>query len=134
MVAAFKGENGMKTYFTRDHEWISVEGTIGTVGITEYAVGQLGDITFIELPSVGKAVRQSEILCAVESVKAASDIYAPLSGKVTEVNRTLESEPEIVNLGPEGQGWIARLAVEDLSEVEKLMVRTEYDEFLRGLE
>lgn len=134
MVAALKGENVMKTYFTRDHEWISVEGTIGTVGITEYAVGQLGDITFIELPSVGKAVRQSEILCAVESVKAASDIYAPLSGKVTEVNRALESEPEIVNQGPEGQGWIARLAVEDLSEVEKLMVRTEYDEYLRGLE
>jgi len=124
----------MKTYLTRDHEWISVEGTIGTVGITAYAVGQLGDITFIELPSVGKAVRQSEILCAVESVKAASDIYAPLSGKVTEVNRALESEPEIVNQGPEGHGWIARLAVEDLSEVEKLMVRTEYDEYLRGLE
>lgn len=133
MIAVFKGENGMETYFTRDHEWISVEGTTGTIGITEYAVGQLGDITFIELPSVGKVVRRSEIFCAVESVKAASDIYAPLSGMVTEVNRTLESEPEIVNRSPEGQGWIAKVAVEDLSEVDKLMGRTEYDEYVRGL-
>lgn len=123
----------METYFTRDHEWICVEGSIGTVGITDYAVRQLGDITFIELPSVGKPVRQSEILCAVESVKAASDIYAPLDGKVTEVNRRLESEPEIVNQSPEGEGWIARLEVEDMSGAKNLMGRTEYDEYVRGL-
>jgi glycine cleavage system H protein len=123
----------METYFTRDHEWIRVEGAIGTVGITGYAVEQLGDITFIELPSVGKAVRQSEMLCSVESVKAASDIFAPLTGKVIEVNRMLESAPEIVNQSPEGEGWIARLEVGDLSGVKNLMSRTDYDEYVRGL-
>jgi glycine cleavage system H protein len=123
----------METYFTKDHEWIRVEGTIGIFGITGYAVEQLGDITFIELPSVGKAVRQSEMLCSVESVKAASDIFAPLTGKVIEVNRMLESAPEIVNQSPEGEGWIARLEVGDLSGVKNLMSRTDYDEYVRGL-
>lgn len=123
----------MDTYFTREHEWVRVDGAIGAVGITAYAVEQLGDITFIELPIIGKAVRQSGMLCSVESVKAASDIYAPLSGTVIEVNRALDAAPEIVNQSPEGEGWIARMEVEDLSEVKNLMCRSVYDEYVRGL-
>ncbi len=123
----------METYFTREHEWIRVEGAVGTVGITAYAVEQLGDITFVELPAVGRAVSQSGMLCTIESVKAASDIYAPLTGKVVEVNGALETAPEIVNRSPEGEGWIARLEVEDLSGVSNLMSRTEYDQYVREL-
>lgn len=123
----------MEIYFTREHEWIRVEGTIGTVGITAYAVEQLGDITFIELPVLGKAVRQTGMLCSVESVKAASDIYAPLTGKVIEVNHALDSAPEIVNRSPESEGWIARMEVEDLSGAKNLMCRSDYDEYVRGL-
>ncbi|MEA5112616.1 MAG: glycine cleavage system protein GcvH [Geobacteraceae bacterium] len=123
----------MEIYFTREHEWIRIEGTVGTVGITAYAVEQLGDITFIELPPIGKSVCRSGMLCSVESVKAASDIFAPLTGKVIEVNRTLDTAPEIVNQSPEGEGWISRMEVEDLSEVKNLMCRSDYDEYLRGL-
>jgi len=124
----------MEVYFTREHEWIRVEGGIGTVGITAYAVDQLGDITFVELPKPGKTVGKSEVLCAVESVKAASDVYAPLSGRVAEVNRSLETEPEILNRGPEEEGWMVRLELAALDETAGLLTRPEYEAYLRGLE
>ena len=124
----------MDVYFTREHEWVRIEGRIGIVGITPYAVEQLGDITFVELPKQGKEVRKSDVLCAIESVKAASDIYAPLSGRVTEVNAALDAEPEIVNRSPEEEGWMARMELADPDEVKGLMTRPEYEDYLGGLE
>ena len=124
----------MDTYFTREHEWIRINGATGIVGITGYAAEQLGDITYVELPKVGREVRQSEILCAIESVKAASDIYAPLSGRVTEVNDTLDTEPEIVNRSPEEEGWLVRMEITDPAGLRSLLSREEYDEYVRGIQ
>jgi glycine cleavage system H protein len=124
----------MYTYFTREHEWIRINGTTGIVGITGYAAEQLGDITFVELPKVGREVRQSEVLCAIESVKAASDIYAPLSGKVAEVNSALDTEPEIVNRSPEEEGWLVRIEIADPDGLKSLLTREEYDDYVRGLQ
>ena len=124
----------MDVFFTRDHEWIRINGGIGPVGITDYAVQQLGDITFVELPKQGKEIKRSDVLCAVESVKAASDVYAPLSGWVTEVNAALDDQPEIVNRSPEEEGWMARMELADPDEARGLMTRREYDEYVRGLE
>ena len=121
------------TFFTKEHEWVQVDGTTGTVGITDYAAHQLGDITFVELPAVGKTVRQFEVLCAIESVKAASDIYAPVSGKVLAVNGKLNDSPEIVNASPEAEAWMARLEIADPSETSRLMTRQQYDEYTKGL-
>jgi glycine cleavage system H protein len=124
----------MDTYFTREHEWIRINGTTGIVGITAYAADQLGDITYVELPKVGREVRQSDILCTIESVKAASDIYAPLSGKVTEVNSALDSEPEIVNRSPEEEGWLVRMEITEPDGLKSLLLREEYDDYVRGLQ
>ena len=121
------------TYYTKEHEWVKLEGSIATVGITAYAAHQLGDVTFVELPATGKTVKQFEVLCAIESVKAASDIYAPVSGKVVSVNEALESTPEIVNESAEEAAWIACIEIADGSEVGSLMSRAEYDEYLKGL-
>ena len=124
----------METYYTKEHEWVKVKEGIASVGITDYAAHQLGDITFVELPQVGKRVKQSEALCGIESVKAASDIYAPLSGKVVKVNDALEDKPEIVNESAEEAGWIAWIEPADLKELENLLNRQQYDDYLRGLE
>lgn len=124
----------MDTYFTREHEWIRIDGAIGIVGITGYAAEQLGDITYVELPKVGREVRQSEILCSIESVKAASDIYAPLSGKVLEVNITLDNEPEIVNRSSEEEGWLVRMEISEPDGLKSLLTREDYDEYVRGLQ
>jgi glycine cleavage system H protein len=121
------------TFFTKEHEWVKIDGNIGTVGITDYAAHQLGDITFVELPSIGKTVKQFEVLCAIESVKAASDIYAPVSGKVTSVNEALNTSPEVVNASPEGDAWMARMEMTDPTETSKLMSREQYDEYKKGL-
>ena len=123
----------MDYYFTKEHEWIRIDGLNGTVGITAYAVEQLGDITFVELPRPGREAKQSEVLCAIESVKAASDIYAPVSGKVIAVNEQVESGPEIVNQSPEEEGWLVRLEVADPGELKNLMNREQYEEYLGGL-
>ena len=123
-----------ETYYTKEHEWVKVKEGIASVGITEYAAHQLGDITFVELPQVGKQVKQSEALCGIESVKAASDIYAPLSGKVVKVNDALEDKPEIVNESAEEAGWIAWIEPADLKELGNLLNRQQYDDYLRGLE
>lgn len=123
-----------ETYYTKEHEWVKVKEGVASIGITEYAAHQLGDITFVELPQVGKQVKQFEVLCGIESVKAASDIYAPLSGKVTKVNDALEEAPEIVNESAEDAGWLALIEPTDLKELGNLMNRAQYDDYVRGLE
>lgn len=123
----------MQVLYTKEHEWIRIDGSTGTVGITEYAVGQLGDITFVELPKTGKEVKQFEVLCGIESVKAASDIYAPLGGRVVLVNDALDEHPEIINEDAEEKGWIAKIEITDPKETEKLLSRQEYEEYVRGL-
>jgi glycine cleavage system H protein len=123
-----------ETYYTKEHEWVKIKEGVASVGITEYAAHQLGDVTFVELPQAGKNVKQFEVLCAIESVKAASDIYAPVSGKVTRVNEALNDAPEIVNESAEDAGWMVFLEPADLNELKNLMNRQAYDDYLRGLE
>jgi glycine cleavage system H protein len=107
--------------YTKDHEWIRVEGDTGTVGITDYAQGELGDIVFVELPSVGKTVKQHESFGTIEAVKAVSDLYAPVSGAILEVNNELATTPEIVNKEPYGSGWMMKIKLSNPSELEPLM-------------
>lgn len=121
-------------YYTKEHEWINIEDNVGYVGITEYAQSSLGDITYIELPIVGEEVEQFEEFVSVESVKAASDIYAPMSGKVIEVNDALESEPSIINKDCYDKGWIAKIDIAELDETENLMTGEEYRSFLESVE
>ena len=123
----------MPRYYTKDHEWIDTDGAAGTVGITDYAQGQLGDITFIELPEVGASQGKGDAACVVDSVKAASDVYAPVGGEITEANAALEGEPELVNTDPEGAGWLFRLTLADAGELEGLMDKAAYDEYVAGL-
>jgi glycine cleavage system H protein len=123
----------MPRYFTQDHEWIDVDGNVGTVGITDYAQSQLGDITYVDLPAEGSTVAKGEAPCVVDSVKAASDVYAPVSGTVTEANAALEGEPELVNAQAETGGWLFRLTLSDAGELEGLMDRAAYDAYVAGL-
>jgi glycine cleavage system H protein len=123
-----------ETYYSREHEWVTIKDGLACIGITEYAANQLGDVTFVELPQMGKRVKQFEMLCAIESVKAASDIYAPVSGKVVKVNDVLEETPEIVNESAEDAGWIAWIEMDDKTELGNLMNRRDYDDYVRGLE
>jgi glycine cleavage system H protein len=116
-------------YFTQDHEWISVDGPIATVGITDFAQGQLGDVVFVELPAAGTQVAKGKEAAVVESVKAASDVYAPVSGQVTEANPALEGEPALVNTSAQGEGWFFKLTLSDPSELEGLMDREAYQAF-----
>jgi glycine cleavage system H protein len=116
-------------YFTQEHEWISVEGDTATVGITDFAQAQLGDVVFVELPAAGTQVQKGKEAAVVESVKAASDVYAPVSGEVTEANAALEGDPSLVNSAPEGEGWFFRLRLSDTSQLEGLMDRGAYQAF-----
>jgi glycine cleavage system H protein len=116
----------MTTYYTKDHEWIEVEGGSATVGITDFAQGQLGDIVFVELPAAGKTVEKGADAAVVESVKAASDVYSPVTGTVTESNPALEEDPALVNSAPEGAGWFFKLTLADPAELEGLMDADEY--------
>jgi glycine cleavage system H protein len=120
-------------YFTKEHEWVKVEGKSGKVGISDHAAHELGDITFVELPKPGKSVKQFEVLAAIESVKAASDIYAPVSGKVLTVNTGLDTTPEIVNESAEEKAWMVELEIADISELQNLMTQAQYDEYLKTL-
>lgn len=123
----------MSRYFTKDHEWIEVDGDTGTVGITDYAQGQLGDITFVELPESGREVKQGDSVSVVDSVKAASDIYTPVSGTVTDSNDELEEQPELVNSEAESGGWLYRMTIADAGELAKLMDKAAYDAYVAGL-
>ncbi|MEO1731316.1 MAG: glycine cleavage system protein GcvH [Pseudomonadota bacterium] len=123
----------MPRYFTEEHEWIEVEDDSATVGITDYAQEQLGDIVFVELPVVGTALDKGGDAAVVESVKAASDVYAPITGEVTEGNGMLEDEPALVNTSAEEDGWFFRMSIADKSELEGLMDEAAYKEFVEGL-
>ncbi len=123
----------MSRYYTDEHEWIDVEGEIATVGITDYAQEQLGDIVFVELPAEGATFEKGDDAAVVESVKAASDVYAPISGEVVEVNGALEEEPALVNSDPEEDGWFFKLRVTDASELEGLMNEAAYKKFVASL-
>ena len=123
----------MSIYFTKEHEWVKVKEGIGAVGISEHAAHELGDVTFVELPKMGKVVKQFEVLGAIESVKAASDIYAPISGKVIKVNEALDDAPEIVNESAEDAGWMAWIEIADAAELKNLMTQDQYDEYLKTL-
>ena len=118
--------------FTEEHEWLKLDGDVATVGITSHAAEQLGDLVFIELPKVGARLKTGEAAAVVESVKAASDVYAPVSGEVIEGNAALSSAPETVNADPEGEGWFAKIKVSDAS-TDGLMDRAAYDAFLATL-
>ena len=117
--------------FTKDHEWIRVEGGIGTVGITNHAQGQLGDIVFVELPEVGRKAGQAEAVAVVESVKAASDVFAPVSGEVVEANRELASNFALVNEDAEGKAWFFKIKVSNPADLDALMDRAAYEAFVR---
>ena len=119
----------MTVHYTKEHEWIRLEGDTATVGITDFAQGQLGDIVFVELPGTGQQVTKGGEAAVVESVKAASDVYAPVTGEVTEANGALTDDPSLVNTDPEGEGWFFRLRLSDISELDGLMDADSYKSF-----
>ena len=123
----------MSKYFTEDHEWITVEGDVGTVGITKYAAEQLGDVVFVEVPDVGASFGKGDDMAVVESVKAASDVYAPIAGEVTASNEALADAPETVNEDPEGAGWFCKLKIADAGALDGLMDEAKYEAFCEGL-
>jgi glycine cleavage system H protein len=123
----------MTRYFTKDHEWIDVDGETATVGITDYAQGQLGDVVFVEVPAAGTQVKAGGEAAVVESVKAASDVYSPVSGEVTEGNAALADQPDLVNSAPEGEGWFFKLRLADPAELNGLMDGDAYQAFIASL-
>jgi glycine cleavage system H protein len=122
-----------QTRFTKNHEWVRLEGDAATVGITEHAQEALGDVVFVELPEFGREVEQGEACAVVESVKAASDVYAPLEGRVTEVNEAIVEDPALVNRDSGGEGWFFKLELSDVAPFDELMDETEYQAFLETL-
>lgn len=123
----------MTKYYTEDHEWIVVDGRIATLGITDYAQAQLGDVVYAEVPEVGRALKKGEEAAVVESVKAASEVYAPVSGTVVEANTALADNPATVNEDPEGAGWFCRIELGDEGELKSLMNEAAYKSFVAGL-
>jgi glycine cleavage system H protein len=119
----------MTTYYTNEHEWISVDGDVGTVGITAFAAGKLGDVVFVELPDAGKAVKKDADMAVVESVKAASDVYAPVTGEVVEGNAAIVDDPAKVNADPEGAGWFVKIKLADKGQLTGLMDKAAYEAF-----
>lgn len=121
-------------YYTKEHEWARIEGTTATIGITDYAQQKLGDITYVDPPAIGNELKQFEFLTGIESVKAASDIYSPLSGKIAAYNSALDENPELVNKSCYTDGWIARIEISDPSEIKNLMDAAAYRSYASGLE
>lgn len=119
----------MTTYYTNEHEWIKVDGDVGTVGITKFAAEKLGDVVFVELPDAGKAVKKDADMAVVESVKAASDVYAPVNGEIIEGNSAIVDEPAKVNEDPEGSGWFVKIKLADKGQLSGLMDKAAYDAF-----
>lgn len=119
--------------FTKDHEWIRVDGDVGTVGITEYAQGQLGDVVFVEVPEVGRQLKQKEVAAVVESVKAAGEVYAPVTGEVVEANAEVAANTALVNEDPTGKAWLFKLKIAKKAELDALMDRAAYDAYVKGL-
>jgi len=116
--------------FSKKHEWVSVEGNVATVGITKHATEMLGDIVFVEVPETGKAIEQNNQAAVVESTKAASDVFSPISGEVTEGNKLIVDDPSSVNLDPEGASWFFKIKIKDSSELDSLMTKSDYDKFV----
>ena len=127
-------ENPIDRKYSKEHEWIKIDGDIATVGITDYAQDQLTDVVFVELPGVGKQIKQSGNLCVVESVKSVSDVFSPISGEIVEVNKALDNSPELVNNEPFEGGWIAKLKTKNKAELDQLMTTEQYNKFLTGIE
>ena len=127
-------ENPIDRKYTKEHEWIKIDGDVATVGITDFAQDQLTDVVFVELPDVGKPIKQNGNLCVVESVKSVSEVFSPISGEIVEVNKALENSPELVNNEPFEGGWIAKLKVKNEAEQDQLMTPEEYNKFLTGIE
>ena len=123
----------MTTYYTNEHEWIRVEGDVGTVGISQYAQEQLGDVVFVDVPQAGRKIAKGESVAVVESVKAASDIYTPASGEVTEGNAALGDAPGDINADPMGKGWIFKIKLGDPADLDGLMDQAAYDDFVKSL-
>ncbi|WP_026782113.1 glycine cleavage system protein GcvH [Pleomorphomonas koreensis] len=123
----------MTKYYTEDHEWIAVTGNVATLGITDYAQAQLGDVVFVEVPSIGRKVKKGEETAVVESVKAASEVYAPVTGTVVAANEPLADSPITVNEDPEGAAWFCKIELADPSELEVLMDEAAYKAFVEGL-
>jgi glycine cleavage system H protein len=123
----------MTTRYTKDHEYIRIDGETGVVGITDYAQQQLGDVVYVELPAVGKAVEKGGEAAVVESVKAASEVYAPVSGEVVEVNGDLEGAPGTVNEDPSGRGWFMKIRLKDKGELDALLTEEQYQDFLKSI-
>ena len=119
--------------YTKDHEWVRLDGDLATVGISDYAQQQLGDVVFVELPQIGRQISQGGSLAVVESVKAASDVFAPLGGEVVETNGALENDPALVNRSPEDEGWFCRLRIGDRSELTQLMHAESYKAYVADL-
>jgi glycine cleavage system H protein len=116
--------------FSKKHEWVSIEGDTATVGITKHATEMLGDIVFVEVPEQGKSVEKEGQAAVVESTKAASDVYSPIAGEVTESNEAIVSDPSLVNQDPEGNGWFFKIKVSDINQINNLMNKTDYDKFV----
>ncbi len=129
----FTDRSHHETRYTKEHEWVRLDGAIATIGITEHAQEALGDIVFIELPDVGRAVDREEACAVVESVKAASDVYAPLAGKVVETNPPVVEDPALANTDPEGEAWLFRLELDDPAQFEELMDEVAYKDFVESL-
>ena len=123
----------MSLYFTKDHEWVRVDGDMATVGISDHAQEALGDIVFAEVPDAGKSVAKGDDAAVVESVKAASDVYAPVSGEIVEANSALSDDPSLINRDPEGEGWFFKLKLSDASELDGLMDEAAYREWVKTL-
>ena len=119
--------------FTKDHEWIRIEGETAVVGITDYAQQQLGDVVFVELPDVGKALERGKDAAVVESVKAASEVFAPVDGEVTEINKLLQDQPDTVNSDPQGEGWFFKVKLADIAQLDTLLNETEYNNMIAEL-
>lgn len=139
MIASLRGGyRGMEVpehlLYTKEHEWINIEDDQATIGISEYAQNALGDITYVELPDDGKEVEQFEEFASVESVKAATDIFSPMSGRIIEVNSALENKPELINKSCYEKGWIAKIEITDLDERSNLMTAAEYSKFLESVD
>ena len=119
--------------FSKEHEWVRIDGDVATIGITDYAQGQLGDVVYVELPEIGRQVEQDKEAAVVESVKAASEVFSPLSGEVVAVNTTLGDDPSKVNAAPTGDGWFFKLKVKDVKELDSLMDQAAYDKYIGEL-
>jgi glycine cleavage system H protein len=119
--------------YTKDHEWVDVKGDIAAVGITDYAQNHLGDVVFVELPAVGKSLAVHETIGSIESVKAVSEVFCPVSGEVVEANADLNGSPEVVNQDPHGKGWIIKLKMKNPADLEALMKAGDYEKYLEGL-